>query len=148
MSFPDPAPRQCLRSHTVRCTGYLREDGLWDIEGEGHFPDSCACSCGDELGEWRRGEPIHQMWIRLTLDDSYQVKAVATSMDVFHKAACRVAPGSRGLVGLRIDERWNKSVRALLGGPKGCRHLLELLAHTASSALEMIESKGAPNTAG
>lgn len=138
MSLPDPAPRECLQNRTITCKGYRREDGLWDIEG--HLLDTRTYSyLSRERGMWPPGAPIHEMWMRLTLDDSYEVKTVATSMDAFPMAVCPgIVRAYQGLVGLRIGRGWNQSVRALVGGAKGCTHLLELLGPIASTAVQTI----------
>ena len=34
MPLSAPVPRQLLHRRIVQCTGYRREDGLWDIEGQ------------------------------------------------------------------------------------------------------------------
>ena len=33
MPLPAPAPRTLKHTRAIECTGYEREDGLWDIEG-------------------------------------------------------------------------------------------------------------------
>ena len=33
MSLSQPAPRRHIHTRKIECHGYLREDGLWDIEG-------------------------------------------------------------------------------------------------------------------
>ena len=32
MPFPPPAPRTHLHNRAIDCQGYLRDDGMWDIE--------------------------------------------------------------------------------------------------------------------
>ena len=34
MPLPRPARRELIHQRDIRCRGYQREDGLWDIEGE------------------------------------------------------------------------------------------------------------------
>lgn len=69
MPLSSPAPRTARHVRRVTYQGYEREDGLWDIEGELHdskpqdlpslrYPD----------GVRRAGEPIHHLWLRVTVD--------------------------------------------------------------------------------
>src|SRR3970282_2145791 len=38
MPLPNPAPRRLMHTRAIECTGYERDDGLWDIEA--HLTDT------------------------------------------------------------------------------------------------------------
>ncbi|MCB2029356.1 MAG: DUF2889 domain-containing protein, partial [Rhodoferax sp.] len=55
------------------------EDGLWDIEATLTDTKAYTWRSADK-GDLPPGTPIHDMVIRLTLDDSLTIKAIATGM--------------------------------------------------------------------
>ena len=68
-----PVGRQLIHDRRVTCQGFLRDDGLWDIEGRLVDVKSYAFPNRDRGGEIPAGQPIHEMLIRLTLDDQYVI---------------------------------------------------------------------------
>ena len=80
MPLPPPdTAREPLHTRQVTCTGYRRADGLWDIEG--HITDRKSYDFQRDGRTVPSGDPIHEMWIRLTLDNRLTVKAVAAVTD-------------------------------------------------------------------
>jgi hypothetical protein len=79
MPLPEPDPRQPIHTRSVECRGYRRRDGLWDIEGR--LVDTKSYPFENSLrGEIPPGEPLHEMWLRLTVDDALLVRdAVAVT---------------------------------------------------------------------
>jgi len=138
MPLPDHVARNCLQLRSIECRGFQREGGLWDIEG--HLVDTRTYPyASEERGLRDPGFPVHDMWVRLTVNDAFTVVAVATSMDAAPRAACPdIEPAYQGLVGLTIGKGWNQAVRALLGGERGCTHLVELLGPVASTTVQTI----------
>jgi hypothetical protein len=132
------APRKHIHTRQIECKGYLREDGQWDIEG--HITDVKTYPFHNEWrGDMQPGMPIHDMWIRLTVDNDFTVRAVETTMDATPYQVCGgVTPNFQRLVGEKIQGGWRKRVRALLGGPQGCTHLVELLGPVATVAFQTI----------
>ena len=131
-------PREEIHTREIQCRGFLRHDGLWDIEG--HITD--VKTYGWE-NPWRGtiapGTPIHGMTIRLTVDEHLEVRAVEAVMDHTPYAICpEVAPNFERLVGLRTRTGWRRAVRERLGGTEGCTHLVELLGPLATTAYQTI----------
>ena len=59
--------REPIHTRAIECRSFRRSDGLWDIEG--HLTDVKAYPFSNEFrGEIKPGEPLHDMWIRLTVD--------------------------------------------------------------------------------
>ena len=87
MALSSPAKRELIHTRTVECNGYRRKDGLWDIEGR--LVDIKTYTFhNNERGEVPPGEPVHEMWIRLTVDDDLKIhdveaKYYADSEDAF-----------------------------------------------------------------
>lgn len=139
MSLPSHAtPRQPIHTREVVCSGWRRSDGLWDIEGR--LRDTKAYAFRNDFrGELSPGEPIHDMALRLTVDNELTVHDVAVSMDATPYAVCPTIAGSFArLVGLRIGKGWRRAVQERLGGVHGCTHLVELLGPVATTAYQTI----------
>ncbi|MCB2002543.1 MAG: DUF2889 domain-containing protein [Rhodoferax sp.] len=67
--LPPPVEREHIHTRRVVSRGYLRADGLWDIEAG--IEDTKTYFARNADGRERQpGEPIHHMQVRLTLDDT------------------------------------------------------------------------------
>ncbi|HZP86364.1 MAG TPA: DUF2889 domain-containing protein [Burkholderiales bacterium] len=125
----------------MTCRGYLREDGLWDIEG--HLVDTKAFDAPREEGSavLPAGKPLHEMWIRLTVDTDLLVHHAEAVTDAGPYGICGdVTPNFKQLEGLTIKAGWTVKTRELLGGIKGCTHLVELLGPVATTAFQTVYS--------
>ena len=128
-----------MHHRRVECRGYRRDDGLWDIEG--HLVDTKPFDIPTAArgGEIRAGEALHEMWIRLTVDTDLVVRQVEAKTDFGPYGVCGDITGNfQALVGLRIAPGWTLKTRTLLGGVKGCTHLVELLGPIATTAFQTI----------
>jgi hypothetical protein len=143
MPLPAPAPREHLHTRTVTCHGFLRQDGLWDIEG--HIVDVKTYPFENEWrGKVEAGTPVHEMWIRLTIDDRMEIKEVAAATDHSPFRICPdILPNFQRLVGLKIGHGFTREVRARLGGPQGCTHIVEMLQQVATVAFQTTVAKRA-----
>lgn len=139
MALPEPTAARTLR-HTrrIELNGYEREDGLWDIEA--HLVDTKAYEFRNQFrGEVPSGEPIHDMWMRLTLDDTLTIHAVAAHTSYSPFPSCpQVAANYQQLVGMKIRSGWTDRVRSMMGQVGGCTHLYELLRPLATTAFQTI----------
>lgn len=138
MPLSEASEREHLHSRRIECRGYQRKDGLWDIEG--HLVDTKTYGWhSDYRGEVAAGVPVHEMWLRLTIDEDFLIHAVEASSDHHPFHLCpSVVPAYDSLKGLRIGPGWRKDVRARVGGTKGCTHLVELLWPIATTAYQTI----------
>lgn len=138
MPLSSAEPREHLHTRQVECRGFRRADGLWDIEG--HITDVKTTGFdNDYRGRIEPGTPIHEMWMRLTLDDTLTIRAVEVCTDASPFAICTGAvPNYQKLVGLSIRPGFTRKSRALLGGVMGCTHLTELLGPVATTAFQTI----------
>lgn len=133
---PATAERELLHTRRIQCQGFRRADGLWDIEG--HLVDTKSYAFENrERGTVNPGTPLHDMWLRLTIDDSMVVRAVAASTDASPYRLCgEVPPRFETLVGVAIGKGWRRAIQERLGGAKGCTHLVELLGPIATTAFQ------------
>lgn len=140
MSLSPPEDRELIHHRRIDCFGYRRKDGLWDIEG--HLTDVKSYPFPNKFrGEIQPGEPLHDMWLRMTLDDELTVIKVEASTDAAPFAICpAITPAFAKLEGLKIGLGWRRSVNKVLGGVQGCTHLVELLGPLATTAFQTIHS--------
>ena len=136
--LPTPAPRKSQHTRSVQCTGYVRDDGLYDIEGTLIDVKSVPFNNMDR-GLVEPGEPIHEMWIRLTVDiDLNIVDVEARNVWGPYSMCGDITPNFKRLKGLAIAHGWSRKTRELLGGTQGCTHLVELLGPVATTAFQTI----------
>ena len=136
MPLSDPAPREALHDRTIEMRGFIREDGLWDIEGR--IVDTKTYSFSNEWrGEVTPGVPVHEMLVRLTIDDDRMIHACETTIEHHPFPTCPgAAPNFSGLKGIRIGPGWMREVRKVVGGTAGCTHVIEMLAQMATVAFQ------------
>ena len=141
MPLSEPSQRTLLHTRTVTCTGYQRDDALWDIEG--HLVDVKTYDFENRhRGKVRAGVPVHEMWLRLTIDDDMLIHGVEAATDHAPYAMCPdITPRFAELEGLRIGPGFHREVHKRVGGVKGCTHLVELLRPLATAAFQTLVAK-------
>ncbi|HEY0836600.1 MAG TPA: DUF2889 domain-containing protein [Azospirillum sp.] len=138
MPLSEAAAREHIHTREVVCRGYRRTDGLWDIEG--HLTDVKSYAFNTEQrGRLEPGDPVHEMWIRLTVDDRLTVHAIEVVTEKSPYRACGdITPDFQKLVGLNVTKGWTRAVKERLGGVHGCTHLVELLGPVATTAFQTV----------
>jgi Protein of unknown function (DUF2889) len=128
--------RELVHTRRVRYEGYKRADGLWDIEA--HLTDIKNHDYHLKTGVRRAGQPVHSMWLRLTIDRRLNIVEAAASSDaVPYPGGCEtIAPAYRALVGLNLARHFRMKANELLGGVRGCTHLTEMLAGMPTAAIQ------------
>ncbi|MBT3331014.1 MAG: DUF2889 domain-containing protein [Rhodospirillaceae bacterium] len=137
MPLSDPAPRALQHTRNLELKAYQREDELWDIEG--HITDLKEADYSMLDNERTADQPVHDMWLRLTIDTDLVVQEAEAQMDIGAHIPCpKAAPNYSRLKGLKMGPGWNKAVRERLGGVMGCTHLNEMLAQMATTAMQSL----------
>jgi len=136
MSLPAPAPRRHMHTRAIRFEAYEREDGLWDIEG--FMVDTKTYAVKEPYrGHRPAGAHVHDMALRLTLDEKMVVRDIEVSTAHAPYEPCfTVGPAFKALVGAQIGSGWRKAINAAVGGVKGCTHLKELMISAATVAYQ------------
>ena len=136
MPLSESVDRQAIHDRHVHCAGFRREDGLWDIEG--HIKDTKSYSFENrQRGIIEAGTPIHEMWMRLTIDDDLNILAVEAHTDHSPYDICAdIVPNFQRLVGLQIGRGFRRKAAGRLGGVHGCTHLLELLGPMSTTVFQ------------
>lgn len=130
--------RERLHTRAITIDGYRREDGLYDIEA--HLTDTKSFGQTNyDRGYIAAGEPLHDMWLRLTVDDSMEIVAAEAVSDKTPYVMCpSAAPNFSRLIGLRIKAGFLRDANHRVGGAVGCTHLRELLQQMATTAFQAI----------
>lgn len=138
MPLSAPAPRTHLHTRAVTYEGFLREDGLWDIEGRMADTKSYPFDMEDR-GHMPVGTPIHGMVIRATIDDRMVIHAIEARMDDTPYGECRAGEDPmQAMVGASMGPGWRQAIEKALGGVRGCTHLRELLFNMATAAYQTV----------
>jgi hypothetical protein len=139
--------RELTHTRRVRYEGYKRADGLWDIEA--HLNDTKNHDVHMLTGVRRAGQPMHDMWLRVTIDSSFTILHATASSDAYpYPGGCEhAAPHYRKLIGLNLVRKFREKTKELFGRTQGCTHLTELLWGLPTAAIqtfagEMKEDRG------
>ena len=150
MSLSEPADRELIHNRDIECRGYRRSDGLWDIEG--WLRDTKTYSFRNKYrGDIAVGEPVHEMWMRLTIDNNFVIQAAEASSDAFPYEVCdAITPDYKSLVGLQIGPNFRRDAKAVIGGDRGCSHLTKLLNNLVITAVQtmgplLLKDHGGPD---
>lgn len=140
--LPPPRPRSPLHTRQVTCTGWAREDGLWEVEArlsDTRAYDMDPAFVRGNVVMRKAGDPIHLMSLRIAIDDDFTiVEAQAVSHQVPYADCVDINAAYEQLVGLRIEAGFNQAVKARFRGALGCTHLTELMGPVATTALQSI----------
>lgn len=136
MPLPLPQPRSLLTRRILSCEGYVREDGLLEVEG--HLRDSKG---HDHTYGWRAAVPagaaIHEMRVRMTLDAELTILATVASVDAAPYPTCpHIVPNLERLVGLKVAGGFKQQLRERVGGTQGCTHVVTLIEAMANNAVQ------------
>jgi hypothetical protein len=145
MPLSAPSKRKPLHTREVTCLGFLRDDGL--IEIEGHLNDTKPFDFPnqDRGGTIRAGESLHGMSVRIAIDKDMVIRHAEATMDYTPYNYCKqVTPVFDKLVGIKIGRGWRNKVREVMGGRLGCTHLTELLGPMATTAFQTLVSLNGP----
>ena len=150
MPLSAPVPRKTSHIRRVTYQGYEREDGLWDMEAELHDSKAHDMPSFRHQGVRLAGDPIHHMWLRVTIDRQLVVHAIEAAMDAHPLQDCPQArPALQGMVGACMARGWRQAIAQHLGGVASCTHLRELLFNMATAAFQTLPAAfggGDPDT--
>lgn len=130
-------PRREIHHRVIDMIAYERTDGLYDVEA--HLVDRKPFVL-ERTAVPRiipAGEPLHDLWIRLTMDADCVVRHIEASSDATPHGVCKGAESTlEVMVGERIAAGWSSKVKNRLRGSASCTHLMEMLIPLATTALQ------------
>ena len=131
-----PTEREEVHNRRIAVNGFVRKDGLYDIEAEltDHktypFPS-------DFRGDVTPDQPVHHMKVRITITKNLIITAAEAVTIAGPYEICPTANNIfDGLVGLQIGPGWRRKVSAAIGGRHGCTHITELMGPVATIAYQ------------
>lgn len=138
MPLSPPVARELSHTRAITIRGYRRTDGLYDIEAS--LTDTKAYGFpNEERGFIAAGEPLHGMFMRMTVTEDMAITACEAASDHTPYAICpSAAPNFARLAGLKIGRGFLKEANLRIGGTHGCTHLRELLQQMATTAFQTI----------
>ncbi len=128
--------RERLHRRTVTFDGFARSDGLFDIEA--HLTDVKDHDFTLLTGVRPAGVPVHDMWIRATIDRAFVIHAIESSTESSpYPGVCHtITPAYRALIGANLIDGFRKRLHDTLGGVQGCTHLTEMLSYLPTAAIQ------------
>lgn len=131
------------RIHTRRIVleGWRREDGLWDMEAR--LTDLKDHDYHLASGVRPKGEPVHDMWVRVTIDRDMNILAAEACADaVPYVGGCdTIGPAYGDLVGLNLFRGFRRAVGERFDKVNGCSHITELLYSLPTAAIQTFASE-------
>jgi len=132
------AGRKHLHSRSITCDGYIREDGLWEVEAR-LIDEKPFAHFDFARGHRAAGAPVHDMTLRIAVDGQRIVREIEVTMDSVPFATCNeAAPKLQELVGETIGAGWRERVRAKVSRKESCTHSVELLGPAVTTLFQMI----------
>ena len=137
--------RRLMHRRAIDCDGYLREDGLWEVEAR--LVDTKPFLQRDQFrGDVPAGTPVHDIRLRLAVDDRLIVREAETSMAATPFPTCIEVVGIlQRLVGERIGKGWRETVRRKIGKLETCTHLSELLGPAVTTLFQTMSYGKTPD---
>ncbi len=148
MALPTAASeRQLKHRRRIDVQIYARGNGLWEVDA--HITDTRPLETRMAAGLLPAGEPIHDMLVRLVVDEQFNVvEAGAQTLAMPYPGECNSYGDAYGrLVGLNLMRGFRDAVKERLGGVKGCTHITELTqvlptAVVQAFAGEVLDTRG------
>ena len=103
--------RRAMHRRVIDCDGYLRDDGLWEVEAR--LVDTKPFPQRDQFrGEMPSGAPVHDIRLRLAIDDGMIIREAETNMVATPYPTCIEVDGIlQRLVGVQIGKGFREAVR-------------------------------------
>jgi hypothetical protein len=130
--------RELVHRRKYEFSGYVRADGLYEIEGRMTDRKTYAFP-NDWRGEIAAEEPLHDMRALLVIDGDFQIVSakVETAAGPFEICPA-ITPAFSALKGARIGRGWGALLKQKFGGAQGCTHHVELLRNLATVAFQTV----------
>lgn len=127
--------RRHLHTRQVQCVGYLRDDGLFDVEAT--MQDITPQPTQMFYKRLDAGQALHDMRLVVSFDHDMVIREVQAQTRTAPTPFCSDANARyQALVGLKIGAGFSRKVKALFGGTGGCTHMTELLGPLATTAIQ------------
>ena len=129
-------PRRRIHVRRIELEGYLRDDGLYEVEAS--LTDTKDVDYPLSSGLRKAGVPVHLMRVRIVFDTGFNIlEAEACSDGVPFVGYCdTIGPAYRKLVGLNLTRGFRRAVGEMFADIRGCTHMSELLLSLPTAAIQ------------
>ncbi|MQR01922.1 DUF2889 domain-containing protein [Glaciimonas soli] len=136
MPLSTSIPRRALKhTRAIHIEAFVRDDELWELDA--HITDTKTRDIELSSGTLPAGQPLHSLWLRLTLDRQFTIVAVETHSEAAPYAnECEISPAYNRLIGLNLLKGFRYDLKQRMGGDKGCTHLTELAQLLPTAAIQ------------
>jgi hypothetical protein len=137
MALPPASTERVLKhQRLIDVRVYACGQGRWEVDA--HITDLKAQAVKLRHGLRAAGEPLHQMLLRLVVDEKFNIlEAGATTAAMPYPGHCDQYGDAYGrLVGLNLIKGFRQGVRERLGGVLGCTHITELAQTLPTAVLQ------------
>jgi Protein of unknown function (DUF2889) len=133
---PSISRRALKHTRAIQVEAFARDDGLWDLDA--HISDIKTRDAKLASGVRPAGAPMHDLWLRLTIDTQLNIVAAeAVSDAVPYPGYCdTIGPAYKSLVGVNLSKGFRKALNERLSGAAGCTHLTELAQILPTAAIQ------------
>lgn len=135
LTSPDPQ-RQLRHTRSITVAAYTRADGNLDLDA--HITDIKPHDMQLTSGLRPAGVPIHDLWLRVTVDQQFVIVAAQAAADSipFPGFCNEVHPAYEKLVGMSLLHSFRQNLQASFGAVAGCTHLTELAQVLPTAAIQ------------
>lgn len=131
-----PAKRKALHNRSINVQGFIRDDGLWEVEGRLVDTKTYGFTLPDR-GLIDVGEALHDLELRIAVDDDLKIIEISAHMPGTPYNDCSLAEKSyQSLVGLQIKSGWMDEVKARFARNQACTHITEMLPVMATNLIQ------------
>jgi hypothetical protein len=134
----EPKPRQLMHRRTFTYEVYEREDGLWEIDAQ--IQDHKAHDITVANQSRPVGKALHDMVLRLTLDNTLTIVAVeAKTIAAPYNELCQTINSAyEKMVGLNVIMSFRARLKERFADTAGCTHITELANAVPTVAIQGI----------
>ena len=145
-NYKNTISRSLLHSRTIFSEGYLREDGLFDIESI--IKDTKSYDIPRTNGNvLKKGAPLHEMHIILTINLEMKIIDIsAKTISAPYKICSDANFKIKSLIGETIGPGWKNKINKHLGNIEGCTHVRELLVSMATVSFQTVYGEKSKRT--
>ena len=138
--------RRPMHTRSIECEGFLRDDGLWEVEAWLRDTKPFTQRADRFRSELKPGDPVHDIGLRLAIDEGMTIREAEAMMRATPYPTCiDVEPILARLIGERIGPGWREAVRRKIGRLVTCTHLMELLGPAVTTLYQTMSHGKKPD---
>ncbi len=138
LGLADPEGEQLIHTRAYTVRSFRRDDSSFRLRGEVRDTKPAGLYIPDDP------DPLDIHYMVVDLIVGFPTMEIIDAAVVFethpHRACVNIADHYRELIGLSVARGYNRKVKELFGGPRGCTHVTALLSAMGPVAIQSIWS--------